>query len=503
MKKNSSAYTLIRSLTMSEKRYFKIFSERHIIGSQNKYVALFDQMDKTEQEIDSELIKGLTRHGISSKFISADKNYLYNLVLRSLNDFHASRTYNLGIKESLISIEILFYKGLYTECLKLISKTEVLAEECESFQLMIDLLNWKKKCCGYSLGLQKAAEINRLIDTYLILLNNLKRITDLYYESYFLYTGKELLTPGEISKRFKKIMTSPELRNEKSALSFSAKIMYHLCYANYYSSDDNKQDELDSLQKLVDMLNGSKLYAIENPLDYVSIYNRLLAMKKYFSSSSFFEDLLVLRKFPDKVKIRKEVVLQRVFIYSNTQELEFCLINNDFKMALSKTREIEREFKELSVEIEPYHMIYFYYLHVVTLIFVGKFHDALKLINKTFEKFSNDARPSVYLRVEVLNAIVHYELKNCSLVIKLIKQVLKKDTDRKILIPFEEKLLRAVLKIAGIEYITMKEESAILRTLEIEKTEATAKVHGSNLIDNYEKWLKAKLKRKTVEEFFG
>ena len=51
MKKNSNAFVLTKSLTMSEKRYFKIFSERHTIGSQNKYVALFDQLDKAEEEV--------------------------------------------------------------------------------------------------------------------------------------------------------------------------------------------------------------------------------------------------------------------------------------------------------------------------------------------------------------------------------------------------------------------------------------------------------------------
>ena len=59
MKKNSNAYALIKSLTMSEKRYFKIFSERHTIGEQNKYIALFDELDKTEEENDNELKKKL------------------------------------------------------------------------------------------------------------------------------------------------------------------------------------------------------------------------------------------------------------------------------------------------------------------------------------------------------------------------------------------------------------------------------------------------------------
>lgn len=42
---------------MSEKRYFKIFSERHTIGEQNKYIALFDELDKAVEENDTEIKK--------------------------------------------------------------------------------------------------------------------------------------------------------------------------------------------------------------------------------------------------------------------------------------------------------------------------------------------------------------------------------------------------------------------------------------------------------------
>ncbi|MCX6295463.1 MAG: hypothetical protein NTX97_05260, partial [Bacteroidetes bacterium] len=144
---------------MSEKRYFKIFSERHTIGSQNKYVLLFDQLDRSDTEDDKAYVLNLKKSGVNADFISADKNYLYQLILKCLNDFHNAKTYNLVIKEALISIEILFHKGLYSECLKLISKTEVIANECENFQLCIDLLMWKKKCSGYSQGLKRAAEV--------------------------------------------------------------------------------------------------------------------------------------------------------------------------------------------------------------------------------------------------------------------------------------------------------------------------------------------------------
>jgi hypothetical protein len=504
MKKNSNAFVIIKSLSMSEKRYFKIFSERHTIGEQNKYVTLFDELDKAEQENDVELKKNLKKVGINTDFISADKNYLYQLILRSLNVFHDSKTYNLEIKQSLISIEILFHKGLYHESIKLIAKAEELAKECENFQLMIDILIWKKKCCGYSLGLKKAAEVNSEIDKYILLLNNVKRITDLYYESNLIQATNEKQSQKEVLKKLNSILSQPELKSEKHALSFSAKIFYYLIYSNYYYSLDNKQKEYDHLQKLVDILNQSKTYAVENPLDYVSIYNRLLSIKKFFPKSTFFEDIKVLNDFPKKINIRKEVVAERVFIHTNTHELEYYLINNNFQEALNKIKEIEKEISKLNVDIEPYHIIYFYYLHAITLIYVGQFHKALKFINKTLNEFGFGERPQVYLRIEVLNVITHYELKNYALVSSLLKQILKKNTSKNILTPFEEHILNALYKITNAKHLTQKEETSIFQALvnALNKNKPTSLLSSNLLNENYEKWLTAKLKRKLVYELY-
>lgn len=504
MKKNSNAFVIIKNLSMSEKRYFKIFSERHTIGEQNKYVTLFDELDKAEEENDVDLKKQLKKAGINPDFISADKNYLYQLILRSLNVFHDSKTYNLEIKQTLSSIEILFHKGLYHESLKLVAKAEELAKECENFQLMIDILIWKKKCSGYSLGLKKAAEVNQEIDEYILLLNNFKRITDLYYESNLIQADNEKQSKTEVVKNLKAILNQPELKSEKNALSFSAKIFYYLIYSNYYYSVDDKQKEYDNLQKLVNILNLSKTYSIENPLDYVSIYNRLLSIKKFFPKSTFFEDIKILQEFPKKINIRKEVISERVFIHTNTHELEYYLINNDFQAALNKIKDIEKEISKLNLDIEPYHIIYFYYLHAITLIYVGQFHKALKFINKTLNEFTFEARPQVYLRIEVLNIITHYELKNYSLVSSLSKQVLRKNKSNNILSSFEEKILSILFKITNAKHLTPKEETNFMHSLanHLNEIKQSNQQSLSLLNENYEKWLTSKIKRKLVYELY-
>lgn len=500
MKHNSHSFNLIKTLTMSEKRYFKIFSERHTIGKQNKYVVLFDTLDKAETEDDVAIKKQLKKLKINPDFISADKNYLYNLILRSLNDFHDSRTMNMEVKELLMSVEILFYKGLYYECLKLIHKTEKLAAECENFQLMMDVLMWKKKCAGYSTGLQSATKINNEIEHYLKLLNTLKQITNLYYQSYQLLVKEEKQIDAKTINEFESILKKTQHISKENTLSFYALIFYHLIYANYYSVTDNRAKEFKQLQELINMLNISKTYAIENPFDYVSIYNRFLALKKYFDAKSFFNDIKILTDFTKKIYINAELISQRVFVHTQTHELEYYIITNDFFEAQNLIRKIEKNAQKSTIEIEPYHIIYFYYMYVVIMIFAGQFHKALKFVNKILNDFNLEDRPQVYIRMGLLNTLVHYELKNNSLVGSFAAKLLKENNKYHILLPVEEKLLETLVKLSKTSNYNIKEENLAFQKLIafINQEKQQTNFSVKQLIENYHKWLMAKLKREHV-----
>ena len=69
-------FDLVKSMTMSEKRYFKINSLKHVIGDSNDYIQLFDAIEK--QDVYNE--KLLLKYPFV-KNLSQEKNYLYRLYL--------------------------------------------------------------------------------------------------------------------------------------------------------------------------------------------------------------------------------------------------------------------------------------------------------------------------------------------------------------------------------------------------------------------------------------
>lgn len=490
---------------MSEKRYFKIFSERHTIGGQNKYVLLFNALDKAPTENDEQLKKVLKQKGINTDFLSADKNYLFQLLLRCLNDFHVNKTFNLSVKSQLQQIEILFHKGLYPECLKQIEKAIKQAEECENFPLIIDILMWKKKCAGYSLGLAKAVEANNQIESYITKLENLKRMTDLYYSSNLLQSKHENLSKDAMLKEFKSILKDPLLSSEKQIMSFSAGIYFHLIYANYYYSTNQKEKEFEHLKKLIQVIDGSASYSLENPLDYISIYNRYLNTKKFFPDETFFDEIKHLKKFPAKLSIRKETSVERAFIHAYTHELDYCIINNYFTRALKIVTEIEKELSKISFDIEPYHLINFHYLIAIVLIFCNQYNKALRHLNKALNEFDISARPQVYIRAKILNAIVHFELKNTNLTLNLCKEINQLNKHHQLLLETEIQLLNVITKLSASKQLTLKAEHQLFSDLLslISNPKNKEIQQAPNLVSNYEKWIEAKLKRRAVSEIYS
>jgi hypothetical protein len=111
--------------------------------------------------------------------------------------------------------------------------------------------------------------------------------------------------------------------------------------------------------------------------------------------------------------------------------------------------------------------------------------------------FKPDQRPAIYLRGEMLNAIIHYELNNYSLVTSQTKHALKKNATQKLLRPAEEKLLKVLLKLCASKNLTYKTENALLQPLLAE-----TKTAPDNAMQFADKWIAARLKRKTVSDLF-
>src|SRR5690349_13059370 len=116
MKVSDDLYLLIRSMSKSEKRHFKLFASFH--AGDKKYLRLFDAMDKLKEYDEKKLKQSFEGERFLKQF-SVAKNYLYKLVMKSLGMFQRGKTRSSELRDLLDQVEVLYKKGLYEQATKL------------------------------------------------------------------------------------------------------------------------------------------------------------------------------------------------------------------------------------------------------------------------------------------------------------------------------------------------------------------------------------------------
>lgn len=416
MKKKSSAFRLIKSMNTSEKRYFQVYSQKHIIGSENKYISLFSLLNEMNEEDDESIKKSFEKDNRSAQYLEADKNYLYRLLLRSFLSFYHNKTTTIYQIEQLFTVEILYEKGLYDLCQKEIDKTAKVAEKVENYSLMIELLSWERKVKGYTKGFQAAYQTNQRIKHYMKLQMNQIELTDLYYESLNLrYAGFQARDSQQIQK-FEELLANPLLTSEDSALSLVGKIRYHLVHSNYYYVKNDVQNESKHLAKIIILMNTSEYYAIENPFDYVYVYYYWLDSLRKEQPEIFHRHLSDFRKFTDRVEISKEKVKLLIFVFSNLAEVDMLITQRKYQQALDIIPNIEAGWNERKENIEPAWHIKFYYQVAYIHLALGNHKKALHYLNIILNNYEEEQRADYFNYAKILNIITHFHLQNFELI---------------------------------------------------------------------------------------
>ncbi len=142
MQAQDELYLLIKSLTSSEKRYFKVYANRHVLGHKNNYEKLFDVIDSwpDTKEYDEEELKEILRKKRLGKFLSSDKVKLIGLITESMRAYRSGSSIEQSITDLLADEAFYKTKRLNRLRLKAIQKAKELAWKYELYPILITVL---------------------------------------------------------------------------------------------------------------------------------------------------------------------------------------------------------------------------------------------------------------------------------------------------------------------------------------------------------------------------
>ena len=110
----NALFSLIHSLSPSEKRYFKLFTQRQVQHKNTNYAKLFDAINEQEVYNEEALLKKFRKEVFVKQFGVA-KNYLFNMILSCMQQYNEENFIEWKIRNMFLQIKILASKGLDVE----------------------------------------------------------------------------------------------------------------------------------------------------------------------------------------------------------------------------------------------------------------------------------------------------------------------------------------------------------------------------------------------------
>jgi hypothetical protein len=110
MKPSTELFSLIKSLTKSEKRFFKLSSS--LQSGEKNYLKIFGYIEEQEN-YDEETLKDYFKDERFIDHLPSEKNHLYKLILKSLRSFYGEQSVGSLLKQEIKNVEILYSKALY------------------------------------------------------------------------------------------------------------------------------------------------------------------------------------------------------------------------------------------------------------------------------------------------------------------------------------------------------------------------------------------------------
>ncbi|MCB0396651.1 MAG: hypothetical protein KDD36_08360 [Flavobacteriales bacterium] len=256
MKRTDQLHELIKSLSQTEKRYFKMFSNMRGKGGTN-YLNLFEAIERMKV-YDEGRLKEKFKGSTLSKHLPSEKNYLYHLILKSLRAYHSDATKNNELSNLLQSIEILFDKGMFTHCLKLLAKARKLAYRYEKHTLLLDILKWEQKITRARFDLDNLEEnVDETLAEEHRILSDLQAIAQYKISFYKLTTfidNRGIARSESELQRLDNIMSGDFIRSIENATSYEGRIYYYLSWADYHYARGNLKEDYKISQELVNFI---------------------------------------------------------------------------------------------------------------------------------------------------------------------------------------------------------------------------------------------------------
>jgi len=378
MKSSDELHQLIKSMNMSEKRHFKIHSSRHVIGEKNNYLHLFDAI-AAQQVYEEAEIKKQFSDSTFIKHLPSEKHYLYNHVLESLNSFNKEKTFLSRHANILISIEILYNRGLFAQAKKIIRKAKAEAYSLEKFSVLLLLVRWE------TIIFIKDEDEKNLDENISEELRILEVMRIQYQLMRYAFSIQIHIDKGHNSVPY---LNSQERAMKKSGPaservnSFWAKYYYHSSIGLLSSVRNKQMMRYQSYKEIKMLMDKNPQFIKDLPwiyhLNVNNLANTMFLLKKYTEAEMLLKQQ---RVFLPANKIKNSTLEKIVFLNTHESELFLHYKTMRYDKAEKLIGEIDGEIKKIDLKFSPL-LFDLYFMMAVVSLMAKNYKGATRWLNK-------------------------------------------------------------------------------------------------------------------------
>lgn len=492
-------FILIKSLEKGEKRNFKLYAARNAGSADQKFVQLFDALDKMKEYDEEELLR--KNESIQKQQLSNLKAHLYDQILSSLRILKQNENIDLQIHEQLDHAKILYNKGLYIQALRLLEKIKTLTTQNNQVTYLLQVLFLEKKIESLHItrSMQDRAEkLSMELDEVNNRLELIAKISNLSLQLYGWYIQHGHARNDQDRADLDALMQNPIIENIKSSKGFYERLYRYQCYCWYGFINQDFLMHYRYAQKWVDLFDKEELMKQIETAQYIKgLHNLITSHFDLRNSEKLKETIALLEAYSETpIVLNNPNNKIQCFVYLYIAKINQHFFEGSFSEGLAMIPSMEEKLKEVEMYMDSHRVLVFYYKIACLYFGAGQASKAIDYLNRIIN-WKLNLRDDLQCYARLLHLIAHYEMGNMEVVNYLSKSVYRFMSKMKNLGAVEEVLFQFIRKSiqSGKEIKDSFTELLItLQPLEKNKLESRAFMYLDII-----SWLESRIQNKDVQ----
>jgi tetratricopeptide (TPR) repeat protein len=502
MKPSTELYKLIKSLTKSEKRFFKLSSS--LQSGDKNYLKIFDFIEG-QGKYDEDALKEEFKSETFVKHLPSEKNHLYKLILKSLRSYYSEQSISSILKQEIKNVEILYNKALYKECEKFVVRAKEVARDHEKFYYWFELLSWEKKLLeeAYESG-EFSRNLDELIEEEEMVIAKLRNLAEyqIVYSKINLIFRSGGFTRNENERKVVEGIADYHLiKGKNTAISTRASSMCYYIKGLCAATNRNFDDSYTFFNKTREILDKNLNIKYDSGQRYVMTLSHLLRCyidgKDFVKAQALIDDL---RGLEGTKGFNSTDITVRIFTITYNLELALFHAMGEYQKSVELIPKIEALEEQFGDKVSKEQEILLTYNKAHSYFGVGDYKKALYYINLVLNDNEQNLRQDIYSFARLFNLVLHFELENFDFLEYIIKSTNRYFSKQERDFEVETVCIKHIRKLSKI--LSQNERIAVFVAMK-EELDLLLQDHNEKVVLEYfniTAWVESKINKISMSE---